>query len=165
MIQFEIRHLNKRGKRIKKCEIMGFGKVLDVMQDADKSWLNSYSAGSKTAAKKRAEAVERRKRQEAGEAEFFAELRENREKSNAEFLEKRRADEEEFRAGIVPLKPLPNLPPALVLGEPHDSDAPMLVNPGPTLKRGARVGVLGAAEEGIFGFGLLGVLRKRTGLL
>ena len=100
---------------------------------------------------------------EKRDTEFFTELRTRREKEMAELREKRRVEQEAFRKETRPLRPLPSLPPALIKNEPHDPSAPMLVNPNPELReRERRLSI--ADDKGIFGLGLLGLIRRRRGL-
>ncbi len=101
---------------------------------------------------------------EREDAEFLEMLRVRREKSESEFREERRAESEKFRLGVKPLRPLPELPPMLVKGEPHDSSAPALINPSPALRK--EVGVLDIVnDKGVLGIGLAGLLRRRLGIL
>lgn len=101
---------------------------------------------------------------EREDAEFLEMLRVRREKSESEFREERRAELEKFRLGVKPLRPLPELPPMLVKGEPHDSSAPALINPSSAVRKGAEVSGI-ANDKGVLGFGLAGLLRRRLGIL
>lgn len=117
----------------------------------------SHESWSKYIQKHQQKIEEEKQAQEERDEKFYRGLRERREKSKAEFQEKRRLDQERLRAETKPLKPLPELPPALIKGELISPSTPALINPEPREEKAP-----GAEAGGIFGFGIFPLLRRRS---